>query len=110
MATTLICERAPPLKIFMKPRTVLCLNASSSRAGSTPGTGTFETKRKMMINANVKSSFSRMSGWAIALMAAWRSCGLCAGCCLAAAIAFTSGGVVARRLFSGFGRLLGAFG
>ena len=68
-----MCESAPPLKMFMKPRTVLCLKASSSLAGSTPGTGTLETNRKMMMRAKVKSSFSRMSGWAIALMAAWRS-------------------------------------
>ena len=65
-----MCDSAPPLKIFMKPRTVLCLKASSSFDGSTPGTGTLETNRKITINPNVKSSFSRMSGWAIALMAA----------------------------------------
>src|SRR3990172_1098142 len=81
---------APPLKMFMNPSTVLCLNAWSSAEGSTPGTGTLETKRKITTSAKVKSNFSRMSAWDLALIAAWRSCGRCAACCLpAAAIALT---------------------
>src|SRR6266540_3492148 len=101
IAATLMLASAPPLKMFMKPSTVLCLNAWSSAAGSTPGTGTLEMKRKMTMSANVNSSFSRMSGWAIALTAAWSSCGLC-GCSRlpAAAIAFA---------FGGFGRRTAAF-
>src|SRR3990172_6407811 len=47
-----------------------------------PGTGRLETKRKTMRSAKVSRSFSRMSGWKTALMAACRSWGRCA--CLAA--------------------------
>src|SRR3990172_7388387 len=77
MAATLMFWRAPPLKMFRKPRTVLSRKRASSARGLIPGTGRLETKRNSTSSANVKISFSRMSGWDIALMAACSSCGRC---------------------------------
>jgi hypothetical protein len=53
--------------MFMKPRTVLFRKISSRAAGLIPGTGRLDTKRNTTRRAKVKSSFSRMSGWKIAL-------------------------------------------
>ena len=66
IAAMLMLASAPPLKMFRNPSTVLCSKMLSSAAGLTPGTGTFDTNRNITTIANVKSSFSRMSGWAIA--------------------------------------------
>src|SRR3990172_6073514 len=85
MAATLMFCRAPPLKMFMKPRTVLSRKMRSSWLVSIPGTGRLEVKRNRTRMANVKNSFWRMSGCDRALIAACSSCGRC--CCALLAVA-----------------------
>ena len=67
MAAMLMFWRAPPLKMFRNPRTVLLSKICERAAGLVPGTGRFATKRKITSMAKVNSIFARMSGWNSAL-------------------------------------------